>query len=740
MAEQAQLELGAWSAEKDYSPQSQSQSQPQPQAQPQSQSQSQPLPPTLQWIKDKLVQSLPAFNSVDINDLKARGLALWIAAAHLALYLAVGLYFISTVTTREYGRKFLSPSADTGSVCEKIPVAVTGNYLADKSGIWQTNKAFDPTKPLYQLTLTGTKVTEEEYTRVMKNFTEQLQEYGNRTASLDVLGSQIAGSLFRASDANSMMLLETSAQLGQIFANVDATQSVPVFSSIEGVCKDSLPNSVVFDPAALTLRITVPGSAPPGISPVPVPTSRPTYPNSVQISRPQSYEFCPAQVSVSKNTFDLWVSPTHSVDIDLVSALTVFALNFGIINTSSLTKTGSWTIDLKGEAGVVRAEIWVDDRYPNMTPVQCLSKPGAPRLCLGFQGHSYGGTYYYPVLSAIDYWTKQVCECPRDAKNLNCNAAGSIHLALVFHKDRSFAPTIVAGWALQRMMQRGTGAEGEGGPNSVLSLVSGLVSTAFTLSSNSSTNYDNWKLRGGTVIGAMLFSEFAAGFKLLGSGISIMSVKLYYHGADANLNAQGVTLSSLSVRYNVSDGQGGNYTYSWVMCTDTIYQSLALEKMSIAPPVSVVQPYLSCHPTLGSAFVTAAGLASANSALVSSIFLVTAVFLAVQYINSSGKIVPPADKALGAAETEKFLLAKVRETERNEKVLFDNDDKLIAKYESVAAELAAIKALLTHQTHSPLPPTSSAIFLPANDAEPSVGNPLHRRNSPSAPAARLSLN
>ena len=121
-----------------------------------------------------------------------------------------------------------------------------------------------------------------------------------------------------------------------------------------------------------------------------------------------------------------------------------------------------------------------------------------------------------------------------------------------------------------------------------------------------------------------------------------------------------------------------------------------------------------------------------------NIFLVTAVFLAVQYINSSGKIVPPADKALCAAETEKFLLAKVRETE--------------SKYESLAAELAAIKALLTNQTHSPLPPTSSAIFLPANDANgdndgdqtggravPSVVNPLYRRNSPSAPAARLSL-
>ena len=61
----------------------------------------------LQQAKDKLVRSLPVFNSIDINDLKARGLALWIAAAHLALYLAVGLYFISTVTSREYGRKFL---------------------------------------------------------------------------------------------------------------------------------------------------------------------------------------------------------------------------------------------------------------------------------------------------------------------------------------------------------------------------------------------------------------------------------------------------------------------------------------------------------------------------------------------------------------------------------------------------------------------------------------------------------
>jgi len=167
------------------------------------------------------------------------------------------------------------------------------------------------------------------------------------------------------------------------------------------------------------------------------------------------------------------------------------------------------------------------------------------------------------------------------------------------------------------------------------------------------------------------------------------------------------------------------------MCTDTIFQPQALQQMALAPPVPVVQPYLSCHPTLNSAFVTAAGIAAANSALVSSIFLGLVVFLTVQYFNNfrkEHKVIPPADKALRAAETEKFLLAEVN---------------------ALSSEIAAIKALLTRQQLQEL--SQQAHHTLPSPPPPPVGfgvddvygeNPLHRRSSGRGsfgPSARLSL-
>jgi hypothetical protein len=196
---------------------------------------------------------------------------------------------------------------------------------------------------------------------------------------------------------------------------------------------------------------------------------------------------------------------------------------------------------------------------------------------------------------------------------------------------------------------------------------------------------------------------------------------------------------------------------------------MALHQMALAPPVGVVQPYLSCHPTLSSAFVTAAGIAAANSALVSSIFLVLAVFLTVQYFNtfstdSSKKVVASADKALRAAETEKRLLADVNALK--EKMLLANDDqsllckydRLLAKNESMSAELEAIKAVLRqsgllqqqlqqqpqHQRHQGPSPPHTPLTSPSLSSDGVFGgeNPLHRRGARASvvlSSARLSL-
>ena len=244
-----------------------------------------------------------------------------------------------------------------------------------------------------------------------------------------------------------------------------------------------------------------------------------------------------------------------------------------------------------------------------------------------------------------------------DSRTMECNSFVTFRLSLLFGTDLVVGSNIIvnrAAQALQLMMQE------PDGPNKVKALITDLAvaSGSVYFFATSSELYDAWVRDeldafatdddNNPYLPAIPYSKFLAGFKTLGPGVSILSFKFYYEGNAAPLNAQGVTLISLATStFNVTYPREGNTphpSHPQVMCTDTIYQPQALQQMALAPPVSVVQPYLTCHPTLTGAFVTAAGIAAANTSLVSSIFLAVTVFVAVQYLNLQKKekrIVPP---------------------------------------------------------------------------------------------------
>ena len=204
------------------------------------------------------------------------------------------------------------------------------------------------------------------------------------------------------------------------------------------------------------------------------------------------------------------------------------------------------------------------------------------------------------------------------------------------------------------------------GPNKVKSLVAGLAYTAYKLDSSV---YDDW-LKGakiesddGDPIDVPSYSEFKKSFELMGPRISIMSFDLFYFGKLAPFNAGGVNLVDLATtKFQFTSEYGYTDNISQVSCTNTIFRRSALQHMSLKPPVPVVQPYLSCRPTLPRAILTAAGLAAASSSLVSSIFLTLFVAATVVYFNNhrdkSLKIVAPAEKSLEMAETVKMLQAE----------------------------------------------------------------------------------
>ena len=329
-----------------------------------------------------------------------------------------------TGTTKQLSTKYLSLDAPDPSTatCIKVPVAVTGTFLADLSGVWSTNSAFDPPTAAYQLTMTGTTVSETQYSNAMRNLTEQVHSFGTKTDQLDVIGQQIAFSFFRALDPQYKLTLQADAQLGIILKRLNVAGARPVLSSAAGVCLSSL-LTPSWDDKRMILTVPFPDKPPPSAAPTVQPTtaattSKPTAGATTNSSSSStrssssssgtsgagassfvygdSYEYCPGQISVGHSTLRV-NSATPSIDIDMASTALAFALNFGIIGTTGLTPVLSVQYQLgydgsDSSGGTVYKEDWAYDYYPGMEAVRCFSKDDQPRVCLA----RYGSTYVFP--------------------------------------------------------------------------------------------------------------------------------------------------------------------------------------------------------------------------------------------------------------------------------------------------------------------------------------------------------
>lgn len=335
----------------------------------------------------------------------------------------------------------------------------------------------------------------------------------------------------------------------------------------------------------------------------------------------------------------------------------------------------------------------------------------------------------YPVFSTINTQPTpdSPCVCPNDKKNPECNVGrgGVFQLALLFPKTGDDGSAFIAGWTNQALVKAG-----QTSARKFHSRVTGLaeMSRYFTAHRDSYPSWIQGKpvLKRDTILNIPPFRQFSQDFSTLGRGMSLMSFDLRYDGTEAPINMQGIPIRMFS-NLNITTADGD--VEPVVMCSDTIFRSNILDKMSSAPPVSVVQPYLQCHPTLTSAFSTALGVAAANSALISSIVSALALYLALKYLNRK---------------------SKSKSGERYEKIIspakkFEN---LIAKVELLSAELATLKDQQPPQpqqpqmqqssqsSQSPPPPQhqpTNIIQQPTSGSQTEEvftgENPLHRRDS-----------
>lgn len=402
---------------------------------------------TLDRLREKIVLALPPSASIDVHDLDRLGWAVTLSLLHGLLYIALFLSFLVSGTLSEMSKKFLAieaPEAGT-AVCEAVPVAVTGTFLADINGRWSSDKRYDKTKALYQLDMTASLVTPAAFTLAMNNFTEQLRAIGERQKGYDVVSSQIAWDAFRAvANAQANMQFRPYSQIEGTFAGLRMFYGAkyPILSSREGLCDTTSFDSPTYSNADMILSTPFPAQ----VSPTSVPALHPAMQNVPPFQSGSGapivngnesfaaiYEPCPDQIRIEEGVFGIKYSGTNSFDMDLRSALTAFALNMGIIDVSALVLASSDSI--KFGSLEVLDEIFVSENYPDMSEVQCFTLVDNPRVCFALD-LDYK-TYIYPVITTTTYASKssrRPCSCPHDVLDFECNFAKQIQLTLVFSK------------------------------------------------------------------------------------------------------------------------------------------------------------------------------------------------------------------------------------------------------------------------------------------------------------------
>jgi hypothetical protein len=123
-----------------------------------------------------------------------------------AAFIALLIYFVVSSYNDGVSQSFISLDKTSGvcktdrslDVCCEVPQTVTGTFLADTKGLWNTQNGFSYINNNYAVTVAGLEYTNAQWEHVMKNITEQLSTIGLKGENRDLAWNMVAWASFTA--------------------------------------------------------------------------------------------------------------------------------------------------------------------------------------------------------------------------------------------------------------------------------------------------------------------------------------------------------------------------------------------------------------------------------------------------------------------------------------------------------------------------------------------------------------
>ena len=104
------------------------------------------------------------------------------------------IYIIVTSYIESRTKSFITLDKTSGvckgdsssKTCCEVPQTITGTFLADTNGTWNTQNGFSYINNNYAVTVAGLEYTNEQWSDVMKNITSQLKTIGQKGGNRDL--------------------------------------------------------------------------------------------------------------------------------------------------------------------------------------------------------------------------------------------------------------------------------------------------------------------------------------------------------------------------------------------------------------------------------------------------------------------------------------------------------------------------------------------------------------------------
>ena len=418
-------------------------------------------------VVESILSLKPDFGGIETSDLESvASVGVPLVLIYYAMFVTLLIYFTVIGVQNSTAVAFLSlQDSNADQLCVEKPQSVTGTYLGDYMGRWQTDTLFHHNSSLFSIQFSGSSLNNDQFQTIFKKFGTSMATFGKNGLSRSVFYNSLVWSVFAFRDDDTHILFTSTVDASTLafgqFMNGAA------WSNRYGLCNATT--------STKSIAMSYSASTKSYVMSIPIIMSS-LY--DIDFKTHKSYsipEPCPRHgkttlFSDSSIVDGLYYQPnSFNLAFDVHTLYSIIALNLGVFSSVQSISERYIQTDSVYQNFVVAGfpgTFYVDQLYVPMQAFFCIDKTAAiyklnaaqiagPNICFYvYEGHGpKDSVLLYPVGYSLheqndvngkpsnQNWVR--CKCPLDMYARGCNRL-DFHF-MFFHRNNMSGPSYTKG-------------------------------------------------------------------------------------------------------------------------------------------------------------------------------------------------------------------------------------------------------------------------------------------------------